>query len=100
MNVLDILERLRALSVHIAADGGELVLSGPTERIAPALLAQLRARKAELLDLLGERGAEPAAITAQAGTAPGGDAPTSFAQQRLWFIDRLADQPLYNLTDA
>lgn len=51
-----LLLKLQATGAALRAEGGELVLAAPEEVVAPALLAELRAAKHELLALLrGDR---------------------------------------------
>src|ERR1700688_3549620 len=68
--------------------------------LAPAT-ARSRERRALLEKLLAKRGfgAVPTPVTPrESGTA---DVPLSFAQQRLWFLNRLEpDNPAYNVTLA
>ncbi|WP_186288649.1 hypothetical protein [Burkholderia gladioli] len=52
METIEILAGLRELGIRLAAADGELVLSGRTERLTPAFVAEIRAKKALLLDLL------------------------------------------------
>ncbi len=88
-----VLSRVRRL---LAA---ELPLRALFEAPTPAGLA----RRIEALDA-GRQGLEqpPPLVPAPVAPAPAGeDAPLSFAQERLWFLDRLAPgNPAYNLPAA
>src|SRR5215210_4210628 len=60
-----------------------------------------REGRAALLELLRKKKEEAARAVAPSRPPRGGDLPLSFAQQRLWFIDRLAPgSPLYNVPGA
>jgi Condensation domain/TubC N-terminal docking domain len=98
----ELLAELRALDVHVHAEGGRLRVNAPKGRMTPALEAALVAGKAELLRVLEERGADAAAQPARPALVPArrddGALPLSFLQERLWLVDRL--QPggtAYNL---
>ncbi|MGZ7177564.1 amino acid adenylation domain-containing protein [Burkholderia gladioli] len=103
MDTLDILSQLRTLGVRVEADGAELVLKGATDRLTPALIQAIREKKPRLLDLLGHAGkqaVDAAAIAPRQGAATDAPRPLSFAQSRLWFLDRLQDEAAYNLPYA
>ncbi|WP_186062490.1 non-ribosomal peptide synthetase [Burkholderia gladioli] len=104
METIEILAGLRELGIRLAAADGELVLSGRTERLTPAFVAEIRAKKALLLDLLRHDapGASDAnAIRPRGAAEREGPQALSFAQQRLWFLDQLQhDSATYLLADA
>ena len=88
--IADLIERLRAAGVRVWADGPRLRYAAPQGALTPALLADMGARKAELLTILGT------SSTATAPEAPvipradrSGPLPVSIAQQRLWFLHHL-----------
>jgi amino acid adenylation domain-containing protein len=85
MTTLEFLEQLQRLGVKLWVEGERLRYRGSKEALTPALLAELAARKADLLALL--RAAAPSAHIPRA--ALDGPQPLSFAQQRLWFLDQL-----------
>ncbi|MBF0263407.1 MAG: non-ribosomal peptide synthetase, partial [Magnetococcales bacterium] len=98
---------LRALGVVLLADGGNLRVSAPKERLTPELRGQLAARKGEILaHLQSEATARGITVLGEAGTiptqprGPGDETPLSFAQQRLWFLDQMEKGFTWNIPAA
>lgn len=88
MTTIELLSNLRDLNVKLWVDGERLRYSAPTGTLGPELLKQLAAHKPELINFLRE-------ATAASGPPPiepagrDGELPLSYAQQRLWILDRL-----------
>lgn len=93
-----LLATLRDLNVHLYVEQGNLKCKAPKDALSEELKFQLKSRKAELIEALSESGQQSVSITSGLRTAP---LPLSYAQQRLWFLDRLEpDSPLYNMAYA
>jgi len=91
MTSQEFVRHLRRLGVEIRASDGKLLVTAPVGAITPALQEQLRGRKAELLELLQAHDASQEERCS----------PLTFAQQRLWLIDRFApDTAAYNIPQS
>ncbi|MCP5425316.1 MAG: amino acid adenylation domain-containing protein [Gammaproteobacteria bacterium] len=93
---------LRRQGVRLWADeDGQLRYKAPKGVMNPALLAELRACKSDILGILGDAGADVADEAIPAGPADRREAPLSFSQQRLWFLQQLeGPSPVYNIAHA
>jgi amino acid adenylation domain-containing protein len=95
MNTTEFLTSLRGLDVDVWADGETLRCNAPKGVLTDPLREQFAQRKEEILAFLHRSSASGEAPIAH--VPRDGELPLSFAQQRLWFLDRL--QPgsyLYN----
>ncbi|MFI0486728.1 amino acid adenylation domain-containing protein [Actinomadura sp. 9N215] len=97
MTALELLTRLRALGVEVRRDGDRLHVRAPKGALTPELRRDFGTHRAEILALLRQAEAAPVADHI-ARCSRDAVLPLSFAQQRLWFLDRLRpDETEYNL---
>jgi amino acid adenylation domain-containing protein len=90
MSAAAFLRYLRGLDVELRARDGKLALNAPAGVVTPLLQQMLRSRKAELLAELEAREAAEEEV-----------APLTYAQQRLWLVERFAPQTaVYNIPQA
>ncbi|HEU4625141.1 MAG TPA: amino acid adenylation domain-containing protein [Steroidobacteraceae bacterium] len=95
MTVTQLIAGLRARDVRVWLEDGRVRVSAPSGSLTPELQQELTARKAEIkaylasLEVPAEEAAPPETPAGDLVDRSVGEFPTSFAQRRLWFIDRL-----------
>jgi len=89
MSSIDYLNALAARGIELWTENGKLQYKAPKEAITPELIAELKANKAALVELLEQ-------FAHSAGTYP-----LSYSQKSLWSLHRLQpESAAYNVTYA
>ncbi len=101
MSTLELLSELRLLGVQISTDGQKLKCKAPNDTLTPRLKSALADRKAEIISFLHEGEGIGSALAVIPIVSRAQDLPLSFAQQRLWFLDRIEpNSSSYNIPEA
>jgi amino acid adenylation domain-containing protein len=101
MSTLELLSELRLLGVQLSTDGQKLKCKAPNDTLTPRLKSALADRKAEIISFLHEGEGSGAAVAEIPTVSRTQDLPLSFAQQRLWFLDRIEpNSSSYNIPEA
>lgn len=97
--VHELLSELRHLDVKLWVEGSSLRYRAAKESLTPDLLAQMRERKAEILEfLLQANSAAHEKLPQISPTTRDGKHPLSFAQQRFWILEQFdPGNSVYNI---
>ncbi len=93
LSTVEFLSYLRRLDVNLSAEGDRLRINAPAGVMSPEVQEELAARKTELLDFLKEASLGTRLLPPPIDRTPRDkELPLSFAQMRLWLLDRLSPE--------
>lgn len=100
MTIHELILKLQALDISFRLEDEKLKINAPDGVLNDALLQELKAHKAEIIDLLRHSSLCSKANHKNISKAPRQNRfPLSYAQQRLWFLYRLEpESPAYHMT--
>jgi len=100
LNDLEFIARLKKLGIQLSHREDKLLVSAPTGIVDAGLRTELTRRKPSLIELLA-RGADASRMVVERVEEDASLAPLSFAQQRLWLLDRIFPaSAAYNIPEA
>jgi amino acid adenylation domain-containing protein len=98
-STIEFLSHLRGLNVNVSAEGDRLRINAPAGVVTPEIQKELAARKAEIIHFLKEAAQASRLLPPPIQRAARNqNLPLSFAQMRLWLLDRIEpDTAAYNI---
>jgi amino acid adenylation domain-containing protein len=98
MQTIDFLAYLRSLDIQVFVEGEKFRCNAPEGILTAEMRAEIQARKAEIIAFLAATHHRQHNFKPLVPTSRSGNISLSFAQQRLWFLDRLMpNHPFYNI---
>lgn len=96
--LVEFLSRLRSLDINVFIEGETLRCNAPEGVMTAEIRAEILSKKSEIISFLKAANSTTTNIVA---VSRQGAIPLSFAQQRLWFMDKLVpNNPFYNVPAA
>jgi amino acid adenylation domain-containing protein len=101
VTTVELLAELYERQIELWLDGDRLRYRAPEGSLTPELRSRVQQQKVEIIDLLRRFQGSIGRPALPFSAAPAGPPPLSFAQSRLWFLDRLEGaSPVYNMPAA
>ncbi len=101
MKTVEFLSYLRSLDIQVFIEDERLRCNAPEGTLTPELRAEIQERKSEIISFLSAANRTASqAYTSLFPISRDGTLPLSFAQQRLWFLDRLVPNNAFYNTPA
>jgi len=102
LNTVEFLSYIRSLDIQVFVDGNTLHCNAPEGTLTAALCTEIQERKAEIIVFLKNKYSSTNASSINLIPIPRDSLlPLSFAQQRLWFLDKLIpNNAFYNVPSA
>jgi len=103
MNTQEIINICLDKGIRLSVDNGNLQIDAPKDGLTDNILTLLRSHKADLISFIESFSAQEQAVKKQLlkKSEKTGPAPLSFAQQRLWIVDRIEQGTAqYNMSAA
>lgn len=94
----EFLNQLKELDISLSYQNGVLKYDAPKGKMTPELVAAIRERKEQIIQFLTADVKQANDIVGFERITRSGSLPLSYAQQRLWFFDKLVDDTsFYNI---